>query len=125
MIIINTNSLCLKSLCFFCNVNLWVKVLIFSDIVYRWFKSRMEDGCVGGLGGEEDAAVGILTLPEEIILRNAPLKKIHGGAINQCNKSRDEDPLIFGPPDPVLFSLDPDPTCNNGFIKIIFILNTI
>ena len=35
---------------------------------------------------------------------------------------RDEDPdqLIFGPPDPVLFSADPDPdpTCNNGFIKL-------
>ena len=30
------------------------------------------------------------------------------------------DPLIFGPPDPVLFSADPDPdpTCNNGFIKL-------
>ena len=30
------------------------------------------------------------------------------------------DPLIFGPPDPdpVLFPLDPDPTCNNGFIKL-------
>ena len=29
------------------------------------------------------------------------------------------DPLIFSPPDPVLFSLDPDPdpTCNNGYIK--------
>ena len=31
------------------------------------------------------------------------------------------DPLIFGSPDPdpdpVLFSTDPDPTCNNGFIK--------
>ena len=29
------------------------------------------------------------------------------------------DPVIFGPPDPdpVLFSADPDPTCNNGFIK--------
>ena len=39
-------------------------------------------------------------------------------------KSRDEDedpdPLIFGHPDPVLFSTDqdPDPTCNNGFIKL-------
>ena len=36
-------------------------------------------------------------------------------------KRRDEDPdqLIFGPPDsdPLLFSLDPVPTCNNGFIK--------
>ena len=30
------------------------------------------------------------------------------------------DPLIFGPPDPdsLLFSLDPDPTCNNGLIKL-------
>ena len=30
------------------------------------------------------------------------------------------DPVIFGPPDPdpVLFSKDPDPTCNNGFIKL-------
>ena len=34
----------------------------------------------------------------------------------------DPDPLIFGPPDPdsVLFSLvpDPDPTGNDGFIKL-------
>ena len=32
---------------------------------------------------------------------------------------RDEEsnPLIFGQPDSLLFSLDPDPTCNNGFIK--------
>ena len=29
------------------------------------------------------------------------------------------DPLIFRPPDPVLFTLDPDPTCTNGFIKLI------
>ena len=30
------------------------------------------------------------------------------------------DSLIFGPPDPLLFSLDPNPypTCNNGFIKL-------
>ena len=28
------------------------------------------------------------------------------------------DPLIFVPPDPVLFSMDADPTCNNGFIKL-------
>ena len=30
------------------------------------------------------------------------------------------DPVIFGPPDPVIFSTDPDPdpTCNNGFIKL-------
>ena len=30
------------------------------------------------------------------------------------------DPLNFGPPnpDPVLLSLDPDPTCNNGSIKV-------
>ena len=30
------------------------------------------------------------------------------------------DPLIFGPPDPVLFSTDPDLTCNNGFLKLFF-----
>ena len=40
------------------------------------------------------------------------------------HKYRDEDPdpVIFGPPDPdpVIFSTDPDPdpTCNNGFIKL-------
>ena len=30
------------------------------------------------------------------------------------------DPLIFGQPDPLLFSLDrdPDPTFNNGYIKL-------
>ena len=28
------------------------------------------------------------------------------------------DPLIFGQPDPVLFSTDPDPTCYNGSIKL-------
>ena len=27
------------------------------------------------------------------------------------------DPLILGLPDPWLYSLDTDPTCNNGFIK--------
>ena len=40
------------------------------------------------------------------------------------HKYRDEDPDPpvgsgdFGPPDPdqVIFSTDPDPTCNNGFI---------
>ena len=39
------------------------------------------------------------------------------------------DPLIFSPPDPdpVLFSTDPDsdpdPTCNNGFIKLFLSWN--
>ena len=30
-------------------------------------------------------------------------------------RDEDPDPVIFGPPnpDPVLFSADPDPTCNN------------
>ena len=39
--------------------------------------------------------------------------------------NRDEDPVIFGPPDPVLLSTDPDPTCNYGFIQLFFILNKI
>ena len=29
------------------------------------------------------------------------------------------DPLIFGLPDPLLFLSDPDPTCNNVYIKLI------
>ena len=33
-------------------------------------------------------------------------------------RDEDPDPVIFGPPDPVLFSTDPDPTCNNGIIKL-------
>ena len=28
------------------------------------------------------------------------------------------DPLIFGPPDPLLISLDPNPTCNYGFKRL-------
>ena len=38
----------------------------------------------------------------------------------QFVRDEDPDPVIFGPPDPVLFSTDPDsdPTCNNGFIKL-------
>ena len=37
------------------------------------------------------------------------------------------DPLIYGPPDPdpLLFSLDPDPTCNNVLFLIIFIMNKV
>ena len=37
-------------------------------------------------------------------------------------RDEDPDPLIFGHPDPVLFSTDPDPvpdlTCYIGFIKL-------
>ena len=40
----------------------------------------------------------------------------------EYTRDEDPDPVIFGPPDPdpVLFSSDPDPdpTCNNGFIKL-------
>ena len=39
-------------------------------------------------------------------------------------RDEDPDPMIFGPTESVLFSTDPDPTCNNGFIRI-FILNKI
>ena len=48
-------------------------------------------------------------------------------SIGQENKASDagmrirSDPVIFGPPDPVLFPMDPDsdPTCNNG-VRILF-----
>ena len=35
----------------------------------------------------------------------------------------DPDPFIFGlpDPDPLLFSSDPDPTCNNGYIKLFYL----
>ena len=45
-------------------------------------------------------------------------------SVNSFNeKSRDEDLDQFGfvdfwLPDPVLFSLDPDPTSNNGYMKL-------
>ena len=34
------------------------------------------------------------------------------------SRDEDPDPVIFGPPDPVLFSTDPDPTFKNGFIEL-------
>ena len=34
------------------------------------------------------------------------------------NVARDPDPLILGLPDPLFFSSDPDPACNNGYIKL-------
>ena len=40
-----------------------------------------------------------------------------------ATSGEDTDPLIFGLPDPVLFSSDP--TCNNVYYRIIFILNKI
>ena len=39
----------------------------------------------------------------------------------------DPDQVIFAPPDPdpVHFSTDPDPTCNNGFIKKFYLEQNI
>ena len=34
------------------------------------------------------------------------------------------DTVIFGLTDPVLFSQDPDPTCNNGYVILFQILTT-
>ena len=33
-------------------------------------------------------------------------------------RDEDQNALIFGLPDPVLFSPDPDSTCNNGYMKL-------
>ena len=42
--------------------------------------------------------------------------------VYHVTRDEDPDPMIFGPPDPdpALFSTDPDPdpTCNNGSIKL-------
>ena len=35
-----------------------------------------------------------------------------------CRDEDEDDGLFFGPRNPLLFSLDPDPTCNNGFIDL-------
>ena len=49
--------------------------------------------------------------------RHSP--EISSGFLKDGRGTGRPDPLIFGPPDPVLFYTDPDPdpTCNNGFIK--------
>ena len=59
------------------------------------------------------------------ILAPEYLTKHHATEVMITILTRDEDPDLvgsvdFGPPDPVLFSTDPDqdPTCNNGFIKL-------
>ena len=49
-----------------------------------------------------------------------------------CSGRSIENPIFFTyiftmdkDPDPVLFSLDPDPTCNNGFIKYFYLEQNI
>ena len=53
---------------------------------------------------------------------DVPLKHLRRIENSPFSRDDDPDPVIFGPPDPdpVLFSTDPnpDPTCNNGFIKL-------
>ena len=41
--------------------------------------------------------------------------------VTPSSRDEDLDTLIFGlsDPDPLLFSSDPDPTCNNGYIKLL------
>ena len=45
--------------------------------------------------------------------------KMHESPVSNT-RDEDPDPLIFGLPEPLLFSTDPDPdpTCNNGYIKL-------
>ena len=45
---------------------------------------------------------------------------VYHGLIVVFGRDEDLDPVIFDLPDsdPVLFSTDPDPSCNNGFIKL-------
>ena len=66
-------------------------------------------------GGE--VVADVTNLPDVVLHHQRNLK---------C-RDEDPDPVILGPPDPVLFSTDPDPdpTCNNGFIKLFLSLNKI
>ena len=62
----------------------------------------------------------LLALHEGIFLRSN-LSDPQRGDIGAGMRIRiRSDPSTFGPPDPVLFSSDPDhdPTYNNGFIKL-------
>ena len=58
----------------------------------------------------------LLALHEGIFLRSN-LSDPQRGDIGAGMRIR-SDPSTFGPPDPVPFSSDPDPTCNNGFIRL-------
>ena len=42
-----------------------------------------------------------------------PIATLPSHKVLVMTSDEEPDPLIFGPPDP-----DPDPTCNNGFIKL-------
>ena len=64
----------------------------------------------------ENSSVGVeaLAIPSQIFV----VIRVEGPSISGMRIRIRSDPVIFGPPDPVLFSLDPDPICNNGFIKL-------
>ena len=60
----------------------------------------------------------LLALHEGIFLRSN-LSDPQRGDIGAGMRIRiRSDSLIFGPPDPVFFSTDPEPAFNNGFIKL-------
>ena len=73
-------------------------------------------------GGEESSTPTKAKTPPHI--DDGPLEPVNGQVgtytVDVSAKDEDPDPVIFAPPDPVLFSTDPDPTCNNGFIKLFF-----
>ena len=53
-------------------------------------------------------------------------KHVKGNVKRETGMRIGSDPVIFGLPDPILFSTDPDPdpdhTYNNGFIKLFLYL---
>ena len=53
-----------------------------------------------------------------VLLKQPIYLALTTNAFSHSGRDEDPDPLIFGPPDPVLFSTDPEPTSNNGFIKL-------
>ena len=55
---------------------------------------------------------------DDIVKEQVFLQGNYSDLFQVYSRDEDPDPLIFGPP-------DPDPSCNNGLKKNIFILNKI
>ena len=71
---------------------------------------KFKCGSVIGNGNKITSSIWLILLHGMIDILRSLLS-------DQSDPGMDPDPLIFGPPDLVLFSSDPDPICNNGYIS--------